>query len=108
VRPWLDRIEIIVSSSWRFALDLADVQSAFSTDVARRIVSVTGRELNDRRMEIREWLDEHERESWLAIDDDARPFSDCRGNLIEIDRTTGFTEKDGQVLGKKLRSLLIG
>src|SRR5690606_15184472 len=107
IRPWLDHVEIVVSSTWRLTVPLEKIKASFSPDVARRIKSVTGPDLGDRCDEIERWAKEHGCETWLAIDDHAAPFVNCSERLIAVDRTVGFSEADAAVLAEKLQACLL-
>lgn len=106
IRPWLEQIEIVVSSTWRLTVPLEKIKASFSPDVAHRIISITGPDLGDRCKEIEKWAKEHGCETWLAIDDHAAPFVKCPERLIAVDRRVGFSEADAAALIEKLQTLL--
>lgn len=89
IRPYLKRIEIVVSSSWRHHVDYQDFRSAMSDDVAAVVVGQTGASQDRKLDEINAWLAEHGPKNWVAIDDDESEF-DSDSPLIKVDPTTGY------------------
>lgn len=104
VRPFLSQIEIVLSSSWRHAIDLEDFRSALSPDVAAVVIGATGPAGHRKLDEIRAWLEVHGQRAWLAIDDDESEFESER-QLIVIDPRVGFSQESAEELQDRLREL---
>lgn len=103
-------VDIVISSSWREAHDLAQLRAIFSDDIARRIIDVTPVFADPdyqhvREEEIKSWLRKHgkEGEAWVAIDDCDFFFSPQCENLILVDGETGFNPAAEQVLRERLQ-----
>lgn len=103
-------VDIVISSTWREAHDLAQLRAIFSDDIAGRIIDVTpvfadtGHEYV-REAEIRSWLRDRGRdgEAWVAIDDTDFFFSPQCENLVLVDSETGFNPATEQALRERLR-----
>jgi len=102
-------VDIVISSAWREAYGLRELQSFFSRGIAKRIVDVTPvlspmHHEYVRETEIETWLQEAGRklESWIAIDDTEPFFSPECGNLILVDPNLGFNEKTEREVRERL------
>jgi len=74
-------VDIVISSTWREAYSLPQLQKFFSEDIAQRIIGVTPQLASFEHAFIREaeilaWRrkKKRERESWIALDDMASFF----------------------------------
>ena len=102
-------VDIVISSSWREAHGLRELQSFFSRGIAERVVDVTP-VLSPmhyeyvREAEIEAWLQEAGRklEPWLALDDIESFFSPGCRNLILVDPDLGFNEKTEREVRERL------
>lgn len=99
-------IRIVVSSSWRFHMDMDEILSLLPTDIARRVVGATGDPHIGkwpRFNEIRTWMDRHaEFADWRALDDAQLEFPKPCKQLIACDPRTGF----GAIQANKLQTWL--
>lgn len=102
-------VDIVVSSAWREAYNLAELRSHFAPDMRVRIIDVTPI-LNYldhsyvRQAEIMTWLRDNGREyeSWVALDDSDWLFSPQCSNLILVNTEIGFDDTTEQILRKRL------
>jgi hypothetical protein len=95
----IQNAEIVVMSSWREVVELAELRKLFSTDVAARIVGVTPFVPHGRYREILAYLKQNGAEGrrWVAVDDD--PLSYPRGApLVLVDPAKGFGAEEAQRL----------
>jgi hypothetical protein len=100
-------VNVVISSTWRESLSLAELAGLFSADIQSRIVGVLPvfeiRSLADtetiRFREISQYLN-GSADRWVALDDDPDLFPNNCANLIQCD--TGF----GDAEEKRLRSFL--
>lgn len=103
-------VDIVISSTWREAHDLAQLRAIFADDIAARIIDVTP-VLADtdhqhvREAEIKSWLRQRGRdgEAWVAIDDCDFFFSPRCENLILVNGETGFNPAAERALRERLR-----
>ncbi|WP_332853644.1 HAD domain-containing protein [Duganella sp. S19_KUP01_CR8] len=110
------KVDVVISSTWREAHALGELQSLFCADIAPRIVGVTPRwrEIQDdsafgryvRQAEIEAWLRSHNRawQQWLAVDDQPHLFKPFCANLFATNPATGLTEADCEVLAQRLHN----
>ena len=109
------QVEIVISSTWREARTLVQLQSMFSADIGARIVGVTPmwQDVQDemsmgtyvRQAEIEAWLRQAGRtwEPWIALDDQPWLFRPFLPNLVRSDPATGLTEAVCTMLRTKLQ-----
>jgi hypothetical protein len=107
-------VEIVVTSTWRRAKSLDELQALFSEDIGRRVIGVTPlwfevRELYEsigyqRQAEVEGWLQETGRllEKWVAIDDHAGLFKPSLPNLVLCAPDVGIDEAVLKQLAGKL------
>lgn len=106
IRPYLDEVEFVITSSWRLQPELYDqVLNAFSPDVRARVAGPLP--LGRRPLGINVWLREHGKPGTAGIvidDDESHEWRHLRNSTIVMFTVTerGFTEKDGQCLAKLL------
>jgi hypothetical protein len=85
---------LVISSSWRFHLEIDDLKKHFSSSVRNKIVGVTGEAYIGayaRFHEINAYVDLHGVSDWRALDDSYWEFPDKCPNLIRCDPNTGVT-----------------
>lgn len=109
IRPYLDRLTIVISSDWRLYLEHFDhLRQAMSPDVRACIVGETPRDLHGGRpIEISAWLSQHGEAGSrvIVIDDDLDQPWDLLPDgvvLLGTDFSVGFSDLDAAVLGKLL------
>lgn len=109
IRPYLDRLQIVISSSWRlYEAAYNDLLVAMSPDVRACVVGRTPEDpRGDRPVEISTWLADHGEpgaqvivlddnlDEWWADLPDGAAF-------IGVDYSVGFSDLDGRVLTKLL------
>lgn len=107
VRPHLDHLQIVITSSWRRRPESYQAMlAAMSPDVRARVTGATptGR---DRADEVNRWLQEHAAEDARSIvvdDDDTHDwrFLTRRAILMLAVTERGFDEEDGRCLARLL------
>ena len=85
---------LVISSSWRFHLEIDDLKKHFSSSVRNKIVGVTGEAYIGayaRFHEINAYVDLHGVSDWRALDDSYWEFPDKCPNLIRRNPNTGVT-----------------
>jgi hypothetical protein len=85
---------IVISSSWRFHLEIDDLKKHFSSSVRNKIVGVTGEAYIGayaRFHEINAYVGLHGVSDWRALDDSYWEFPDKCPNLIRCNPNTGVT-----------------
>jgi len=85
---------LVISSSWRFHLEIDDLKKHFSSSVRNKIVGVTGEAYIGayaRFHEINAYVDLHGVSDWRALDDSYWEFPDKCPNLIRCNPNTGVT-----------------
>ena len=85
---------LVISSSWRFHLEIDDLKKHFSSSVQNKIVGVTGDAYIGayaRFHEINAYVDLHGVSDWRALDDSYWEFPDKCPNLIRCNPNTGVT-----------------
>lgn len=98
---------IVISSSWRSELELADLCELFPEQYRHLIVGITpehtyGMSYGGRLQEILEYVQAHNISDWLAIDDNEYIFGDCLDNVLLCNPETGITHFDIRILEYKL------
>lgn len=109
IRPYLDHLVIVISSDWRLFPEYYDhLLQAMSPDVRACVTGGTPRDLHGGRpVEISAWLAQHGKTGapTVVIDDDVdQPWEllPSGSTLIGTDYAVGFSDLDGEVLGKLL------
>lgn len=109
IRPYLDRLQIVVSSSWRLYPESYDhLLTAMSPDVRDCVVGRTPSDIGGGRpIEISTWLADHGEpgSQVIAIDDNLTEWwADLPDGSVFIgtDFAVGFSDLDGRVLTKLL------
>ncbi|MEY2335112.1 HAD domain-containing protein (plasmid) [Acidithiobacillus ferriphilus] len=100
-RAGLDQLEIILSTTWRHRLPLAELLEPFSKQLKARIAGVTpstpANTEYQRWEECHKWLnDNHRSGPWLAIDDTAMEFPAGCANLFHVTGDNGIS--DGELV----------
>jgi hypothetical protein len=95
-------VRIVVSSSWRFHMEIDEILCQLPTDIARRVVGVTGNPHIGqwpRFNEIRTWIGRNAKfADWRALDDARLEFPNPCQELIACDPRTGFGAKQAIAL----------
>jgi hypothetical protein len=110
----LERIGVVVSSTWRVAYKLAQLRGQFAPDLRQRMIGVTPqlerfKTRHARHEEIAAWLAGHpEVRAWVAVDDDLHGFPEqARAQLVATDAQTGLSPRDIDLLRERLRACLL-
>ena len=88
---------LVISSSWRFHLEIDDLKKHFSSSVRNKIVGVTGEAYIGayaRFHEINAYVNLHGVSDWRALDDSYWEFPDKCPNLIRCNPNTGVTASE--------------
>lgn len=89
--------DVVVSSSWRFQLDTAQLRLLLPKPLSARIVGFTGEAISGRfarHREIQAWIKRHSPCDWRALDDSAFEFPSPCPELIHCDGGRGVTSKE--------------
>jgi hypothetical protein len=100
--------QIVISSSWRFHVEIEDIKKYFSKSIRDQILGVTGEAYIGsyaRFHEIHCYVETHGVEEWRALDDTYWEFPKDCGNLIRCNPNTGITEVEMKHLRSWLGSL---
>lgn len=92
---------IVISSSWRFQMDLSDLKSKFSQELRGRIIGTTGDAYigsHARFHEINAYVLHHGVEDWRALDDSYWEFPQGCSQLIRCNPNSGLTQREVNVL----------
>ncbi len=96
---------IVISSSWRFHLELEDLKKHFSSAVQNQIMGVTGDAYIGayaRYHEIHAYVLQHGVKDWRALDDSYWEFPQDCSQLIRCNPNTGLTQREVKVLSEWL------
>ncbi|MGJ7538474.1 HAD domain-containing protein [Variovorax sp. ZT5R36] len=93
-------VDVVISSDWRRAENIEQLQRHFSTDIRHRIVGATPQlepnvtVHNRRQLEIQAWLDGNGRNDaeWVALDDCPPSFEAGFERLVLTDPTRAFDQ----------------
>ncbi|UOB05887.1 HAD domain-containing protein [Cupriavidus campinensis] len=104
VQDWLRRhpaIKVVISSSWRTAHPLDEIQSYFAEDLGHRVIGTTPIGITkagelpsyEREAGIEEFLARNSltNTAWVAIDDQPHLFSPACDRLVVCDGAIGLT-----------------
>lgn len=98
IKPYLDNVRIVISSSWRYEHSLEKLAIHFHKEIRPIIIGVTpdntdGFDYFGRYKEIKDYCKENKilDNQWIAIDDMARLFPDSCSNLILTNASVGLT-----------------
>lgn len=103
----LPRVEVVISSTWREDLTLAQLRDLFAPDLHARIIDVTpqrpdGYDTGGRAREVADWLAAaglHAGNArWIALDDWPHLYDTGCPWVLATDGATGFSDADGQAL----------
>ncbi len=100
--------QIVISSSWRFNMEIESIRGHFSKSIRNHILGVTGEAYIGsyaRFHEIHCYVETHGVEDWRALDDAYWEFPKDCGNLIRCNPNTGITEIEIKHLRSWLGSL---
>jgi len=93
-------VEVVISSDWRLAESIEQLQRYFSEDIRHRIIGATP-QINPeavvdyrRQLEIQAWLDGNGRHDaeWVALDDWPQSFETGFARLVLTDPTRAFDQ----------------
>ncbi|RUR71082.1 hypothetical protein EJP67_28910 [Variovorax guangxiensis] len=99
-------VDVVISSDWRLAESIEQLQRYFSEDIRRRIVGATPLINPDtvvqhrRQLEIQAWLDGngHSDAKWVALDDWPESFEAGFARLVLTDPARAFDQDSFQEL----------
>jgi hypothetical protein len=99
-------VEIVISSDWRLAESIEQLQRYFSADIRNRIIGATPQidpsvvVRHRRQLEIQAWLDGNGRSDaeWVALDDWPSSFDAGLARLVLTDPTRAFDQDSFQEL----------
>lgn len=101
-------LRIVVSSSWRFHMEMEEIVGMLPPGLAQRVVGVTGEAHIGRWPrfhEIRAWVQAQEPlANWRALDDARLEFPSPCPELIACDPRTGFGVEQAGELRRWLRA----
>ena len=111
-------VQIVVTSNYRWHLDLDDLRALFPAAIRDRVVGATPvvllgdgqNKLPGRHREVLAWLSANATEAvrWLAVDDDPGHYAAQCEELYLTDGQTGLTDEDLDVLTRRLQLLAPG
>lgn len=91
-------LQIVISSSWRFTHSLKDLKAKLPSEIAKKIVGVTGPAVigkHPRYNEIINYLNTQKGiTDWRALDDSCWEFPSSCPNLIVCNSNTGINIKE--------------
>jgi len=101
-----DSVDVVISSDWRRAESIEQLQRYFSADIQHRIIGATPQidpsvgVSNRRQLEIQAWLDGNGRSDaeWVALDDWASNFEVGFARLVLTDPARAFDQDSFQEL----------
>jgi hypothetical protein len=99
-------VDIVISSDWRLAESIEQLQQYFSDDIRHRIIGATPQIdpsvviRHRRQLEIQAWLDGNGRSDaeWVALDDWPSSFDAGLARLVLTDPTRAFDQDSFQEL----------
>lgn len=101
-------LRIVVSSSWRFHMEMNEILDMLPAGISQRVVAATGDAHIGRWPrfhEIRAWVQVNEPlANWRALDDARLEFPDPCPELIACDPRTGFGSEQAGSLRRWLRA----
>jgi hypothetical protein len=101
-----ESVDVVISSDWRRAETIEQLQRYFSADIQHRIIGATPQiapsviSSNRRQLEIQAWLDGNGRSDaeWVALDDWPSHFEAGFARLVLTDPTRAFDQDSVQEL----------
>lgn len=105
------KVQIVISSTWRYQFSLDQIRTRFSPDIAAQIIGTTPETDQDayipdrREQEILSWLAAtgNQDAQWIALDDAAWQFSQNRNRVVACAWYVGLDER----MVTKLRNELV-
>ena len=102
----LDSVDVVISSDWRRAESIEQLQRYFSADIQHRIIGATPQidpnvvVPHRRQLEIQAWLDGNGRSDaeWVALDDWSSNFEVGFARLVLTDPARAFDQDSFQEL----------
>jgi hypothetical protein len=99
-------VDVVISSDWRLAESIEQLQRYFSADIQHRIIGATPQidpsviSSNRRQLEIQAWLDGNGRSDaeWVALDDWPSSFEPGFARLVLTNPTRAFDHDSSQEL----------
>lgn len=95
------RPDVVISSSWRFQLDIDDLIARLPTAVGSLVSGVTGPAhvgKHARWNEIQIYCQSHKINDWRALDDSAFEFPTGCTQLIRVDGAQGLTVREVELI----------
>lgn len=101
-----ESVDVVISSDWRLAESIEQLQRYFSADIRHRIIGATPQTApyvvtqHRRQLEIQAWLDGNARSEaeWVALDDWPSSFETGFARLVLTDPTRAFDQDSFQEL----------
>ena len=96
---------MVISSSWRFHLEMEDLKKHFSSAVQNKIIGITGEAYIGayaRFHEINAYAMQHGIANWRALDDSYWEFPQDCSQLIRCNPNSGLTQREVKVLSEWL------
>lgn len=101
-----ESVDVVISSDWRLAESIEQLQRYFSADIQHRIIGATPQidpsviNSNRRQLEIQAWLDGNGRSDaeWVALDDWPSSFEAGYARLVLTDPRHAFDQDSFQEL----------
>ena len=96
---------LVISSSWRFHMEMEDLKKLFSSSVRNKFVGVTGDAYIGayaRFHEIHAYVLQHGVKDWRALDDSYWEFPQDCSQLIRCNPNTGLTQREVKILSEWL------
>lgn len=101
-----ESVDVVISSDWRLAESIEQLQRYFSADIRHRIIGATPQIDSNatvhhrRQLEIQAWLDGNGRSEaeWIALDDWPSSFEAGFARLVLTDPTRAFDQDSFQEL----------
>jgi hypothetical protein len=111
-----ESVDIVISSDWRLAESIEQLQRYFSADIQHRIIGATPQidpsvgVSNRRQLEIQAWLDGngHRDAEWVALDDWPSHFEAGFERLVLTDPKRAFDQDSFQELRSHLLRFAAG
>jgi len=96
---------MVISSSWRFHMEMENLKKHFSSSVRNKIMGATGDAYIGayaRFHEINAYVLQHGIKDWRALDDSYWEFPQGCGHLIRCNPNSGLTQREVKVLSEWL------
>lgn len=104
--PHLNKVEIVISSSWRFSHSITELRDMFPTTLRPLVVNVTGPAFIGsyaRFMEISRYVKDYGVNDWIALDDSSWEFQKGCPQLVECNPRMGLQPAQVEIIEKWLK-----